>query len=94
MENKSCYNCKHFYQHYVMRKDKIRPIGCGHCLGRKIKVKELSKFPFEEGCELWADNKAKVEERKEFLTDMLKAMAEQIHHIELMLKEYERISSQ
>lgn len=89
MENKSCYNCRYFKQHYILFKDKIQPVSCGHCLERKIKAKELSKFPFKEGCELWALKKVDIDKRKERLAVILKNMAREIHNIALMLKEEE-----
>ena len=91
---KSCYNCRYFYQHYVITSIGIRPIDCGHCSKRKIKAKELNKFPFKTGCELWEENTVKNKERKVRFTKKLNEMAREIHDIALILKEDERKSSE
>lgn len=93
-ENKSCYNCRYFYQHYVVYKYKILSLNCGHCSKRTIKVKEKSKFPFKEGCGFWEDNKFILEKQKEILTSKLSVMARDIHNIAIILKEKERNSSE
>lgn len=93
-EDKSCYNCRYFYQHYIIHVKSIRPLECGHCSERKIKVKELSKFPFKDGCKLWALKKVNIDKRKQRLTVTLKNMAKEIHDIALILKEEELNSSE
>ena len=91
MENKSCYNCSHFHQHYIIMSIGIRPIECGHCSERKIKAKELSKFPFKDGCELWEkNNKTDIKERKKSFKRKLNAMAKELHDIALILKKDEQ----
>lgn len=91
---KSCYNCKYFYRHYVMHTFSIRPTNCGHCSKRKINAKEKGKFPLENGCEMWEDIKIKIDERKGKIIVYLENMAKEIHDIALILKEDERSSSQ
>ena len=94
MENKYCYNCKNFNQHYIMTKSLIIPMSCGHCRARKIYAKERSKFPFKEGCELWEDMEIRNNERKESIIRKLTDMAKEIHSILIILKELERLSTE
>ena len=93
-ENKSCYNCKNFNQHYAMTKCSIIHLNCGHCMVKKIKAKERSEFPFKEGCELWEDIKIRNYERKESIVKKLNGMAKEIKEISVMLKELERLSTE
>lgn len=84
-ENKSCYNCKYFFQHYVMWKYSFRELFCGHCSKRRILAKELHKFPFKNGCDLWECSVKEVEKRKNDLCNDLRRMAKQLNDIYRML---------
>lgn len=84
-ENKSCYNCRYFYQHYIIHLKGIRPLECGHCSRQKIKAKELSKFPFRVGCEFW-EYKEDSDRSRKSIVDALNKMEKEIHEILLILK--------
>jgi len=33
-QQKTCTDCVHYKQHYIVRNKKPRPIDCGHCMSR------------------------------------------------------------
>lgn len=84
-ENKSCYNCKYFIQHYVMLKYNFKELCCGHCAKRRILAKELYKFPFKDGCDLWEDSAKEEEKRKNDLCNDLRRMSKELHEIRRIL---------
>lgn len=47
MENKTCENCKHFFQHYIKFQGRYTTVYCGHCVYPGLK----NRKPDNKACE-------------------------------------------
>lgn len=84
-ENKYCYNCKYFMQHYVMTNRGFKKTHYGHCM-KRISAKGLKIFPYDNKCDKWGSSITFKEERQSDLCKDLKRMAKEIHNIYCMVK--------
>ena len=79
MENQTCQNCKHFYQHYGLNGTKIFRLQCGHCGLPRLRIKK----PYQKACAefVQGENKEKEFVSKEYLS---KALLDWIRQLELL----------
>lgn len=82
---KSCKNCKHFYQHYGWSANNFIPINCGHCTKRKLFKKDYARFPFKNGCSEWEYIETKIAIQQESIKHLLTRMANQINEIIMLI---------
>jgi len=78
---KSCENCRYFFQHYIQTNTNYRAVLCGHCFHGKNK-----KYAPSFLCEQWQDNTVRNEQRKKTINDILEAMAENLNYIAMILR--------
>lgn len=84
---KSCKNCKHFYQHYgICGNTTFWTINCGHCAARTIKPKEARSFPFINGCEKWESDTTKKQKRMKSIESTIRDMEKHLKEIKQILK--------
>ena len=79
---KSCENCRYFYQHYFKSDSTYRPVFFGHCFHKRNK-KLTPRFL----CEQWEDIAIKNEERKKSIKVTLESMAQNLNEIAMILKD-------
>ena len=77
MREKTCSDCQHFYQHYVIDRQRATSINCGHCSRPRLK-KRTPDAPacdyFEECTEQDLPNR--IEVINYLTTDFLKEILE------------------
>lgn len=47
MNENTCQNCAHYYQHYAFNKRKIIKVNCGHCVIPRLR----NRRPYTAACE-------------------------------------------
>lgn len=83
---KLCTNCKHFIQHYIIFKDKLKETFCGHCVKdinnlNRIHKRIINKQP----CEFWESGENIKEERKRLISNEISRMCKLLESISLIL---------
>jgi len=74
----TCYNCIHFFRHYIKRGSKLVAVTCGTCL----KVKKPKIF---SACEIW--EKAPTDDiNNELIKIRLKEILNRLNDIALLLE--------
>lgn len=41
-EKECCYNCKHFYQHYIKLEGEFTEVAEGHCSEPRVKIRRIT----------------------------------------------------
>ncbi len=69
-----CGNCKHFNRHYVIRKERLKKTGFGHCVCKA----KLHIYTDNKHCDKWeqADGTTLNKDIKEALKDMAKQLTD------------------
>lgn len=79
MENQTCKDCAHFYQHYVMTEDSCVRAYCGHCCyGRQKRKRPDSKI-----CEGFLPQPKTVPDRQRTIHYLTTTVLERILDLEL-----------
>lgn len=83
----SCTKCKHYVQHFIKYKTYLQRVGCGHCKGKRLTLKEQRSFPFMLGCELWEQAEPITYGTQKEIVCALKEIYERLNNLIMILND-------
>ena len=82
-EEKTCFNCKYFMQHYANFGGGLIKTGCGHCMIKKISAKNLAIHC----CDKWEKAELSIADRKKQFNYQLKWLIRNLMVINILIDE-------
>ncbi|MCX4276220.1 MAG: hypothetical protein OSJ27_10700 [Candidatus Gastranaerophilales bacterium] len=84
---KSCKNCKHFSQHYVISgNNTIVMANCGHCFLTVSKPEYKKRLKIKNDCEKWESDTTKKQKRMKSIEATIRDMEKHLKEIKQILK--------